>query len=233
MANIKNQYLLDFIGKTKTEKLVNDFHKYLLEEKIKTLGFNPRISESCLIIVSENKEIKSLGGSKPSDLLVNNFGNWLAGMHRARGGGTSTFTIKDTGSVDRILNFYEPTDQQFTAGGNSNVVSVGNEIQVGQGTTTPLRADIDIETAFSNGGAEDSPVNTGIGSYVPSSTQVRVPTTIAPTAGAGSISETVLIAKWYQTTNIQRKLILAHDAISPTVSFISAQSIFVEYRFNL
>jgi hypothetical protein len=230
---MKNQYLLDFIGQTKTDKLVNDFHNYLLEEKIKKLGFNPRISESCLIIVQENKEIKSLGGSKPNDLLVDNFGEWLAGMHRALGGGISTFSIIDTSSVAQVLNWYEASDQQFTAGGNSNTVPVGTEIQIGRGTTPPIRQDVNIETAFSNGGVEDSAISTGTGSYVPSQAQVRVPATIAPTTGSGSISETVLFAKWYRTTNTQIKLLLAHDAISPVASFISAQSVFVEYRFNL
>ena len=76
-----NQELSQYIGFTQKEKILNDAAKILLENKAEKLGFLPKPALISLVTVSENQEIKSIGGSIPSDLITNQFGELFGQFH--------------------------------------------------------------------------------------------------------------------------------------------------------
>jgi len=147
-----NDYLLNYVGHSPKKKVLEDCHKYLLENKIKQLGFIPRPTEQAIIYVTKNDEIKSIGGAIPTDLLSKNFGDYLgAHMRGSSGAGVTVSAVPSVGG-----------SESYRIGGsgafyNNNVT--GSRFQVGKGTTAPDRNDFNIEIPFTNGGVEDSPAS--------------------------------------------------------------------------
>jgi len=220
-----NQELSNFIGYTMKEKVLMDATKILLENKAKKLGFLPRPAEVSLVVCHENGEIKGIGGSKPNDIFNNNYGNILRGWFRPA---TSIVVIlDDDGGVPRNI-------QLGGSGSAWNNDTGGSRFQVGQGTTAPSRSDLAIETPFANTGPEDSLQNSNVGGYASGLGQITITATIGPTAGTGTVSETVDMWHFQDvTTSVPRNFLMAHDAISPGVSFVVAQTLTVQYTWQL
>jgi len=130
------------------------------------------------------------------------------------------------GNVARTIRVASTGSNSFTGSAG------GSEVQVGQGSTPPTRSDVDIETPFANGGVEDAAVSTAIGVY-DFAGQITVTTIITPANGAGTITETALIWEFQDTGLTGRKFLMAHDAISPGVSFIATETITVTYTWQL
>lgn len=220
-----NQELSNFIGYTMKEKVLMDATKILLENKAKKLGFLPRPAEVSLVVCHENGEIKGIGGSKPNDIFNNNYGNILRGWFRPA---TSIVVIlDDDGGVPRNI-------QLGGSGSAWNNDTGGSRFQVGQGTTAPSRSDLAIETPFANTGPEDSLQNSNVGGYASGLGQITITATIGPTAGSGTVTETVDMWHFQDvTTSVPRNFLMAHDAISPGVSFVLAQTLTVQYVWQL
>ena len=220
-----NEELLQFIGHTQKEKVLNDAAKILFENKSKKLGYLPRPAAVCLVIVKENEEIKSIGGSVPSDLILNQFGKLFALFHSGSVA-LRTTTLQDNTNVARTI-------QSSGAGNTWTNGSGGSSAQVGQGASVVARADFDIETVFANGGPEDSRQSTAIGGYNSSLGQATINTTIAPTAGTGTVIESCLFWEFIDTGPVGRIFLMSHDNISPGVAFLIAQTITVKYIWQL
>lgn len=227
-----NDYLNQFIGYSAKQKILMDAQKYLLEEKRKILDSNP--FEISLVYVTDlkSKEIKSIGGSIPKDLIMNNFGEFWAGMNRIPtqvGASITPGLVDDTNTVRVIgLNIGATSEYNNTGGGGA----IGSEIAVGQGSTAAARTDFNIETNFANGGPEDTKGSTLSGGYNSSLGQVSVSRTITPTAGTGTVTESAIFFEWIFVGGVGGFLI-ARDIISPGVSFIIAQAITIVYTWQL
>ena len=52
-----NEYLLDYIGKTGTKNVLDDITNFVLENKIKKLGYTPRPNVVSIVHTEKNKEI--------------------------------------------------------------------------------------------------------------------------------------------------------------------------------
>jgi len=222
-----NDYLLNYVGYSPKKQVLEDCHKYLLENKIKQLGFIPRPTEQALIYVTKNDEIKSIGGAIPTDLLSKNFGDYLgAHMRGASGTGVNVSAVPSVGG-----------SETYRIGGtgafyNNNVT--GNRFQVGTGTTTPDRNDFNIEIPFANGGVEDSPASPIAGAgWVTGLGQVQVPISISPTTGSGSISEAVMFQVFQTNISVLRNWLWARDLISPVANFIAGQAINIQWIWQL
>ena len=87
---------------------------------------------------------------------------------------------------------------------------------------------------FANTGPEDSLQNSNVGGYVSGLGQIQVTATIGPTVGAGTVSETVDMWHFQDvTTSVPRNFLMAHDLISPGVAFIAAQTLTVQYTWQI
>jgi len=143
---------------------------------------------------------------------------------------TGTFTKNVSGFIDvngndRTLTIWAP-NTSFTF--NSANVSLA---QVGKGTTPATRQDRKIETPFTNGGIEDGVVGTQPSGYNSGLGKITVATQIAPTVGAGAISEIVKINNWKANTGLIHAYCLTRDLVSPVVNFIGGQTIDTEHIF--
>ena len=224
-----NEILFDFVGYTQKEKVVMDATKILLENKAKALGYLPKPAEVSLVIASENGEIKSIGGSVPNDLINNNWGIMFAAWFRSTtpGGGT-IISLDDDGGVARTIKIGTSVGP-----GAWNNATGGSRFQVGQGSTVAARSDLAIETPFANAGPEDSLENTGVGGWNPGLGQGTIVALIGPTAGSGTVTETVDM--WFFSDQVPsgHNFLMAHDIISPGVAFVIAQTLTVTYVWQM
>ncbi len=234
MAIMINDLLLDFKGKTATQRILDDAKKILLENKAKFFGFTPR--PNCIALVRTQKkndnEILSIGGSTPPDLLNDNFLKTLAAIHTpARTNFFKAFTMIDITSTQITYRSYD----QFTTGNNdsSGWTNGGlTQIQVGSGSTPAARSDENIETPFV-GGAEASRNSISPAGY--DSILARVNLSVAiPTTNAGTIQEACLYCNCRtQVIGVNANVLYARDNVSPSVSFLPGETIFVEYVLQI
>jgi len=160
-----NDPLKELIGQSFNEKSKLEAERIL--DEIHSKALQRTIGKKLLCYVVDKGELKGVGGSSlmkdkngkiVSNLILTNYGNWLAAMfveQGATGGVGPTFSATDVSSAVRTLRLYAdsggPEFNPYNFSANGGVL-----MQVGSGTTPPTRADLAIETAFANGGPEDS-----------------------------------------------------------------------------
>jgi hypothetical protein len=178
----------------------------------------------------DTEEITDIGCSVPNDLVTTNFGELFAGCFSP--GGIQTKVLKDITNTNQTINTYgtnsDSPNAPFTHTVASSMLTL---VQVGTGTTTPDRGDYNIETAFANGGPEDSRQNTNNGSHIPDNSTVQVSKIITPTGGAGTVQETCLFGQYRTIAQVGKIFLLSRDLV--TISFLTGQSISVVYVWNL
>lgn len=223
--------LIDYIGKTKSQTLIDEIQATYKENFIKKFPDyfeKSYIKSSSIISITQPKEteIKDIGMSCLNDLLVDNYGNMLSGL---LGGQAPSVNMKDTGGTDRAITI---VGQQgtFTDTDPVGTATVGSKIQVGKGLTPVARTDFNIETPFT-GGIPSASVFTGQGGYNLAG-KVTVSAVLSPTSQSGSISEACLF-NWFNHVVTSRFFMMAHDNISPAVGFIIGQAINVDYQIIL
>lgn len=232
-----NEYLLDYIGKTSTEKILEDARKYILENKVKTLKFNPRPNVVSFVYTKDQNQIMQIGASIPNDLLTNNFGKLLAQMFRnVSTTGQELISLTDTGGTIRSNSPYWFADVNFGNGDWRGMLvqvkgSIFSGIQIGQGITEAARSDFKIESPFTNGGPEDSKFTIQVPVFNIALSRCSFSNSII-SVGSGGISETVLLNRYCDRSQIVREYCIARDNINPVVSFTPGQSIFTEYIFQ-
>jgi len=228
-----NEYLNQFKGDTINDRIVKDSTNYLLEEKLRVTEKNP--NEVCLVSVLDpkTKEIISIGGSTPSDLILDAFGFLLQEHNRLPVGSSppvdSPLVFKANDGVTRALRMVSPNPQVSY---NSPLGTRGGQIQIGSGSTPPVRTDFDIETPFVVS-PEDSPVDVTPPFYDNVLNQIQFFSSFQA-GGSGSISEIGFFCFWRDiTTGGTRLYLLAHDLISPSVSFIATQVITMSWIWQI
>jgi len=227
---MENSYILERIGQTKNQKLIDDCSKEFKEIFTKKFPkYNQALHAHSIVSVTENFEIKKIGISCMNDLLLDNFGKWIGLM---LAGNPATVILKQTGDVGFDVGVFHTTRNfnQATAGS----VSVGTQIKIGQGLTGAIRSNFGIETAF--GTAPESGLqSTGNGGYNSGLGKVDIPMVPFGAGGAGAISETGYFAQWHLTNGAfnQSTFCLARDNISPVVDFTLGQTINVDYSLLL
>ena len=170
-------------------------------------------------------KVVARGKSKPNNLILDNFGTWLAGFIRAVGAGSTTVSLVDSAGATQSVALIGSTSQ-FN---NTSLGSVGTKFQAGSGSTTPARADYAITTAFATE-PEKSMFDTGTGSYAVGAISVSGSITAG---GSGRINEVGLFMCLYAVGAPNKYFMLFHDLISPGVDFVAAQIITVSYSITL
>jgi len=223
---MQNSFLLDYVGKTETESLLQEVKNNYAEKfnKLFPNYFNEKsgiVAKACSIVtVTKEKEIKAIGMSCIDDLLTDNFGVFLASII-----GMQNFSQNDLSNVARGFTCIHPD-----SGYNSvNVGGLRSLLRVGTGNTPATRQDFNIESPFSNGGAEDSAFNViGQAGYNSGLGQISFSGSITA-FGAGGIQESILIQRWRDTGGTTRDLLYSRDNISPIVTFIAGETINLSY----
>ena len=229
---IKNDNLIDFHNCTYSSKVQNQIKKYLLEQRLKhNNGLKNRMSPFVSVISWDknfkDKVIKAIGANHPLDLINDNFGYLLAGIHHAPASATLTTVFVDDGGTNRNVNVedtYMGGTGLFNQGGN-----IGTQIRLGSGVAAAAGSDYEIQTPLLTA-PENTYIDSGSGSYVVSSSTVKVNTSFI--AGANeTIKETGLFGAWKDNGGTLRKFMLTHENISPTVSIFTGNSETVQYQW--
>ena len=219
--------ILEYIGKTKTPNLLDDISKLYLElheKKFPDYHYNTKALS--IVSIVKNNEIKKIGMSKVDDLLTDNWGIFMQGLI-----GCQTVTFKTFLNTNESILFTNGGALQTNSYNvvNSGAGGCGGLIQVGQGTTPASRSDFNIQIPF--GTAPESNItsisnsgwNSGLG-------QLDIPLTIGNAGSFGSISETCLFLRFNGTPSPNPTLLMSRDNISPTVSFLTGETINVDYK---
>lgn len=182
------------------------------------------------VIISEKDIIKGIGQSKPNNLILDNFGEWLAGFLRQPVAADSQINLTgDDGAANIILMFHTVTtagNRAFNWAGGP----VGTRVKVGSGSTPAARSDYAIETDFVTA-PEDDYFDTGAGSYAAGSVSVAGAITAG---GAGTINEVVLSGTfWDETGDGPAEHILFHDILAAGEAFVLGNTITAAYTINL
>jgi len=227
-----NEYLNQFKGKTINDKIVKDSTNYLLEQKLKVTQKNPNEVSLVSVLDPKTKEIISIGGSTPSDLITDAFGRMWAEHNRIVTAGDADFSplIAEDG-VSRTIRLVPLSSNPFVAF-NSPAGTFGGQIKIGQGITAPVRSDFDIETPFVTS-PESLPQNVTPPFYDNTLFQIQFFSSFQA-GGSGAISEIGFFSIWRSLVPVTAlRYLLAHDLISPVVNFIATQVITMNWTWQI
>jgi len=221
---MENSQLLEHIGKTKTDNLIRDIQKEYFEQRQKKFeNKNETINPMSVVSAIKDGEIKSLGMSCISDLLLDNWGKFYACFL----GRTNQQVMQDISNITRNFN-WSGTNRMW----NNQYNSCGTSVQIGQGATPAQITDYGINTPFV-GGIESTRRSTGIGFYTVGLSTANVSTHWSPMSQNGSIAETVFFLNMRDESGatITRVIAISRDNISPVVNFSIGEQVNVDYSF--
>jgi len=184
------------------------------------------------VIISEGDIIKGINQSKPNNLILDHFGEWLAALIRQPQNNVKIlyFTNTDGGAADiNIWCSAAGSESVFTRKNSAGALNLGTKMEVGSGVTAATRADIQIETNLGTAPEDDS-FDTGAGSYTAGVISVAGAITAG---GAGTINETLFIAVWVDDTHSAQEVALLHDILISGEAFVLGNTITVAYTINL
>ena len=177
-------------------------------------------------IRDKNGKLKSVSKSKVRNLILDNFGKWLAGLIRAPSTGYKIVSLVDTSGVSRNTRTFSSGTDTFN---NTLYGAAGTKIRVGSSETPPARGDHAIGTPFVTA-PESGFFDTNTGSYIDGVITFSGSITAG---GSGTIRETGFYARWWVTGNVYYDFMLFHDTISPAKPFVPNDSITVTYHITL
>jgi len=222
---LDNPDFTQYHGHTYNQKKIDEIYAYIKEDRINNSLKSHNYLPASLVAVLKDNEIKQLGCSVPNDIINDNFGKVFAGAFKLVSLGVPIIDIvDDTGSTETV-NLYGKT------GVSAYNTQIRSRVQIGQGSTTPLRTDFNVETPFTNGGVEDGKINTDNGSFILGPSQVQVGKIISPTAGSGVIEETCLYGVWFVDGVGSRVFLLSRDSVS-SLSFEEGEGVSVRYFWS-
>jgi len=182
------------------------------------------------VIISQGDIIKGISQSKPNNLILDNFGTWLAGFFRAPvQGATFSVSLKgDDGAANDVFIFGSSSAGALLF--NYYTKIPGSTLKVGSGSTPAARGDYDIETALATS-PEDTFFDSGTGSYAAGSISVGGAIT---SGGSGTINEVGIYGHWWEETgDVEDDHMLFHDILVSGEAFTPGQTITVAYTINL
>jgi len=219
-------------SKLEAEKILTEIHKGYFSSWSKALVY---------CIEPKTNEILGVGGSSlfydkkrkriHSDLLLDNFGIFLKAWFTFTPSGVNSIaTMQTDDSSIQCFAIYELAQAVF-----SYNQSVGMRIRIGSSSVI-ARSDFNVTTPFPSSPESDltdilvtSTYQSGTGKII------GITAGISPTTGSGSIAESGLFAGFSFTGSggAQKRIMMAHDVISPTVSFTSGKQIVIDYTWQL
>jgi len=225
---MENQILLEKIGETKTEKLLEDCNKIYMEiftKKFPEYFGNNFTKSICKVLVTDpnDTEIKGIGMSCMNDLILKQFSQWLGGFLGFQSATTGD-PVKDSGGASvGVGNSHGGTNFSHWGNINSAPNARGLVIGVGIETTPPLKDDFALPLLTLQLVVNAGSFNSGLG-------------TVDWTAGGTAISDFTISSSgvygaWSLASQPIRNYALIDDRISPTIPAFIGQSVFIDITF--
>jgi len=229
-----NDSLNCLIGKSFNQKSKFEAEKILTE--IHSKAQNRSIGKTALCYVLDKDEIKGVGGSTLikdkngkifSNLILDQFGEFLAGLMN------QLTSLAINRNIRTISNFNSTVTVIGNEPFNDNDAGkiLGTKMQVGSGSTAPLRTNFNIETAFGTA-PESGFIAHGTPVYNSSLGQIKFNGSII-SGGAGTINESGLLGDFVRAGEIPETYLLFRDIISPAQAFVAFETITLEYTTQL
>jgi len=214
----------ELIGKTKTQKLIDDIsseYRENLEKQFPKYFETNHTKFCCIVTALEKSEIKSIGINKLDDLLMDNWGKWFGGLISS----TSVVNLRDQGNVSLNLTLFSGSSSSRYNNGTNG--SVGTRIKSGSGITPATRQDFQMQSLLTSVSTSDGGYNSGLGKITISGVYVA--------GGNQSISEIGLFGVWSRNNSpfTPEEFLLSHDNISPVVSVLIGQTVNIDYELLL
>ncbi len=175
------------------------------------------LSDSTIAAVlrsKNNPRIMEVGFSRSDDMLLNNFGMWLASIIQPPSVGITGYTMYDTSNTARTSIYLDSTF--FTS-------PAGFIFQFGSGTTAPARTNYQMQTPFL-GSPEMNKFNVGSSSYAGNTISFA---NVITAGGSGTINEVgVFFQTWmWDSNSVQRVFLLIRDVLGTGISFVAGNPI--------
>jgi hypothetical protein len=224
----------NILGLTLRKRIESAIHERARREEYQWLLEHPRakhmMHETVLQAVLDPKTRKILDAAinKPNDLILDNFGKWLAALIKTPVNNANAFTMVDTGGATRTFYAYGTSSGSYWYFNYSGAYT-GTYLQVGKGQTAAQRSNTNIQTAM--GTAPESTVfGTGNGSYAAGNISFSSAITAG---GADTIYETGFFGYWYDTVATLRTIMLFHDLLQSGVAFTAGKSLVTSYAIAI
>ena len=227
-VDLQNQYLKNYEGHTKTQKVIDDCHNFLLEQKTKFLGHKLKVSPVCVVTAEENQEIKKIGGSTPPDFTLDQFNRLfqLLMLGSSIEVSISAIPIKNTagGNWGGRVCPITPTFSGFLTGESAKIS--GGQISFSNSTVTPLRTDFNLTaTILATVNSTGSAYNSSLG-------RVQYGASFGATTN-DSVGQTGTVLRMANTPDSTDSVLIVKDLISPVVAFLIGQSVAATYTWQL
>lgn len=162
-------------------------------------------------------------------VITDNFGKFLAAHFHILSSGNISVTLDTIAGSSVTVRVYGTSSTAVW--NDTDLGSVSDQAQVGQGVTPATRADINIETPFPTS-PENSRITSTPGGYNSVLAKITIPTVITPTGSSGTITEACKYNTMIQNTlgpNPQIFLFF-RDIVSPGVNFMMAEAINISHE---
>jgi len=203
-------------GATFNKKLEDQIIGARINEARKNKEYYPDMTMVTVLSPKDHK-IKDIGFNKPNDLLLDNFGNWIAGLALPTFNSGITKTLKnDAGNnIDMYMGYL--TGAAFYWNHQVNVAP-GFVFRLGSSSVAPARTDYKIGAAFATAVSEGTWLESSYGMY----TESNASSVFAGACVAGSVGvlKEAMVFSWWGRSGVDGPyyFALTHDAINP-VSF--------------
>lgn len=223
--------LLGLTFNKRLEKAIAKRHAAQVKEESRRM-----VSESAFVTCLQPKtnKILDIGFNRPNDLILDNFGTFIAALIRQPSTGSSpSFSLTDVTNSAQTFMIYSnaPATNTTLAFGYDNAGSTGTQIQLGSGTTAAARTNYAIQTAFGTA-PENARFATGAGSYGGGADSFSG---AISAGGAGTVNEMGFFAVWATTTAAAgiKTVMLFHDILSSGVAFVAGNTLNASYSITL
>lgn len=180
--------------------------------------------ESLLMV--KNTSTGKYSYSKPKNLILDNFGKWLAGFIRAPVAADTNVTLVDVANNSVAIKVFDDATSHFNM--HSGGKALGTQIQLGDDNTAATRSDYKVGSALASA-PESSPFDTGTGSYSSGSITLSGSVTMG---GAETVWEGILIGQW-RYSDTPTDFALFHDVLASSVSFALGDGCTAQYVITL
>jgi len=219
----------EFVGKTKTQKLIDEIgniYQENLHKKFPQYFEKQSVKSFAIVTALKNNEIKNLGMSIVDDLLLDSYGQFIGGLFLTD---TSKVNVlKDTAGSLQTCRWYGNGNNQRTFNFTDVTNSTGMLIKTGTGNNVPNRGDFNLQTLTKTHVSSNGGYNSGLG-------RVQMPASSVSTLNE-TIAEAGLFGQWNMGSGnsvLNRNIMLSRDLISPTVQVLIGETINVDYQLIL
>ena len=204
----------------------------LYEMKADRMMLRPQhVCEGSIVAALKSKtdlKILEIGFNTPDDLILNNFGVWLAhlmqGPSQTNVLGYSMLNITNTARASTSIYGYAAGGSTFNGS-----TALGTQIQFGSGATAAVRTNYSIQTALGSA-PENTRFPSGAGAYVNNYISFG---NVIIAGGSGTINEIGLFGYWYWLGTTADTYMLCRDVLGAGVSYVAGNPLVGTCTFGI